>query len=61
MCDLITESVVGGFAVEVVHSDCLTVPFPPLNKDLPDNVLAPVDALGEDREQREVTHGANRR
>ena len=57
---MITESVVGGFAVEVVHSDCLTVPFPPLNKDLPDNVLARVDALGEDRDQREVTQWANR-
>ena len=50
----------GGFGVEVVHSDCLTVPFPPLNKDLPDNVLALVDDLAEDREQREVTQSANK-
>ena len=57
---MITESAVGGFAVQVVRSDCLTVPFPPLNMDLPDNVLAPVDDLGEEGEQGEVTHGANR-
>lgn len=60
VCNLITESVVGGFAVGVVHSDCLTVPFPPLNKDLPANVLAPVNDLGTEGEQREVTPRANR-
>ena len=54
----------GGCAVGVVHSDCLTVPFPPLNKGLPDKVSAPVrdyvyhlDTVGE---QGVVSHDASR-
>lgn len=62
--DLLSESVMGGFAVAVVHSDCLTVPFPPLNKDLPDKVIASVcdyvDHLDMVGEQGVVSHDASR-
>ena len=42
LCDVLTKNVMGGISSRVVHSHCLTVPFPPLNRGLPAEVVAPV-------------------
>lgn len=64
LCDVLAENVMGGVSARVVHSDCLTVPFPPLNKDLPDKVVDPVsdqvDRMCMVAEQDVMSHDASR-
>ena len=57
---MLSESATGRFTVRVVHCDSLTVSLPPLNKDLPDEIVTPVDPLEVAGEQGVLPHGKSR-
>lgn len=60
LCNVLRESATGRFAVRVVHCDSLTISLPPLNKDLPDEIVTPVDPLEVAGEQGALPHGTSR-